>query len=74
MAVKLYLYFGLENQRTLKRVTFHGSSLFLFSTYHKRRQIKKNNVTNFTSHLKVIHLRSCASHLRFHLRVGTLCN
>jgi hypothetical protein len=48
MAVKLYLYFGLENQRTIKRVTFEGDgSLFLFSTYHRRRQIKKLGVTNY---------------------------
>jgi hypothetical protein len=36
MAVKLSV-FGSENQRTIKRVTFDGSSLFLFSSYHKRR-------------------------------------
>jgi hypothetical protein len=35
--------FGLENQISIKRVTFHGSSLFLFSSYHTERQIKKQS-------------------------------
>jgi hypothetical protein len=33
--------FGSKNQITIKRGTFDGSPLFLFSTYHKRQQIKK---------------------------------